>query len=96
MSLNPINDRVVVKLKNTNIEKKLKGIIMPETINELIVEGEVIAVGPGFLKDDGSYRQLDVVVGDNVMFHKASGTKVKINNIDYVIITESNIFGTIN
>ena len=90
----PLHDRVVVR--RISAEEKTKGgIIIPDTAKEKPQEGEVIAVGPGVRDEDGKYIALDVKAGDRVLFGKWSGTEVKIDGEDLLIMKESDIMGII-
>jgi chaperonin GroES len=89
----PLHDRVVVKRIDSE-EKTKGGIIIPDTAKEKPQEGEVIAVGPG-ARDDGKLVPLDVKVGDRILFGKWSGTEVKIDGVDLLIMKESDIMGVI-
>jgi chaperonin GroES len=94
MKFRPLHDRVVVKRVNAE-EKTSGGIIIPDTAKEKPMEGEVIAVGPGARSDDGKIHPLDVKAGDRVLFGKWSGTEVKIDGEDLLIMKESDIMGII-
>jgi chaperonin GroES len=93
-SFRPLHDRVVVKRVKEE-EKTKGGIIIPDTAQEKPQEGEVIAVGPGARDEDGEYIKMDVKVGDRVLFGKWSGTEVKIDGEDLLIMKESDIMGVI-
>ena len=90
----PLHDRVVVKRVKEE-EKTRGGIIIPETAQEKPQEGEVIAVGPGARDEDGERIEMDVEVGDRILFGKWSGTEVKIDGEDLLIMKESDIMGVI-
>ncbi len=90
----PLHDRVVVKRVKEE-EKTKGGIIIPDTAQEKPQEGEVIAVGPGARDEDGERIALDVKVGDRILFGKWSGTEVKIDGEDLLIMKESDIMGVI-
>ena len=90
----PLHDRVVVRRVDSE-EKTVGGIIIPDTAKEKPQEGEVVAVGPGARDDDGKLVALDVKQGDRVLFGKWSGTEVKINGEDLLIMKESDIMGII-
>ena len=94
MKFRPLHDRVVVKRLGEE-EKTAGGIIIPDTAQEKPMEGEVIAVGPGERSDDGKLTPLDVKAGDRILFGKWSGTEVKINGDDLLIMKESDIMGII-
>ena len=93
-SFRPLHDRVVVKRVKEE-EKTKGGIIIPETAQEKPQEGEVVAVGPGARDEDGERIALDVKVGDRVLFGKWSGTEVKIDGEDLLIMKESDIMGVV-
>jgi chaperonin GroES len=90
----PLHDRVVVKRVKEE-EKTKGGIIIPDTAQEKPQEGEVIAVGPGARDEDGERIALDVKVGDRILFGKWSGTEVKIDGEELLIMKESDIMGVI-
>jgi chaperonin GroES len=94
MKFRPLHDRVVVK----RLEEELKtkgGIIIPDTAAEKPQQGKVIAVGPGTRGDDGKITALDVKAGDRVLFGKWSGTEVKVDGEDLLIMKESDIMGVL-
>jgi len=92
MSFRPLHDRVLVK--RVEEESKTKGgIIIPDTAKEKPQEGEVVAIGGGAIKDDGSVRPLDVKVGDRILFGKWSGTEVTLSGDELIIMKESDILG---
>jgi chaperonin GroES len=91
MNLTPLHDRVIVK--PTAAEEKTKGgLIIPDTAKEKPQRGEVIAVGPGKVTEDGKMVTPSVKVGDSVLYGKYSGTEVTIDDTDYLIMRESDIF----
>ena len=90
----PLHDRVVVRRVKEE-EKTKGGIIIPDTAQEKPQEGEVIAVGPGARDEDGARIEMDVAVGDRILFGKWSGTEVKIDGEDLLIMKESDIMGVI-
>ena len=94
MSFRPLHDRVVVKRLDAE-EKTAGGIIIPDTAKEKPMEGEVIAAGPGARNEAGALVPLDVKAGDRVLFGKWSGTEVKLNGEDLLIMKESDIMGII-
>ena len=94
MRFKPLHDRVVVKRIDSD-EKTAGGIIIPDTAKEKPSEGEVIAVGPGEISDDGKIKQMNVKEGDKILFGKWSGTEVKLDGQDLLIIKESDIMGII-
>ncbi|MEQ8400896.1 MAG: co-chaperone GroES [Roseitalea porphyridii] len=94
MNFRPLHDRVVVRRVESE-EKTVGGIIIPDTAKEKPQEGEVIAVGPGGRDDDGDLIPMDVKAGDRVLFGKWSGTEVKLNGEDLLIMKESDIMGVL-
>ncbi|MBO6890580.1 MAG: co-chaperone GroES [Roseibium sp.] len=94
MAFRPLHDRVVVRRVDSE-EKTAGGIIIPDTAKEKPQEGEIIAVGTGARKDSGELIPLDVKAGDRVLFGKWSGTEVKIDGEDLLIMKESDIMGVI-
>lgn len=92
MTFRPLHDRVLVRRIEAE-EKTAGGIIIPDAAKEKPSEGEVIAVGEGTRDDDGDRIALDVKVGDKILFGKWSGTEVKINGEDLIIMKESDILG---
>ena len=95
MSFKPLHDRVVVRRIEED-EKTAGGIIIPDAAKEKPSEGEVVSVGPGGRDDDGDLIPLDVKAGDRVLFGKWSGTEVKIDGEDLLIMKESDIMGIID
>lgn len=91
----PLQDRVLVRRMEAE-ERTSGGIIIPETAKEKPIEGEVLAVGPGLRDEKNGVRPLDVKKGDRVLFGKWSGTEVKINGEDLLILKESDIFGILH
>ena len=94
MGFRPLHDRVVVRRVEAE-EKTAGGIIIPDTAKEKPMEGEVVAVGPGARGEDGKVQPLDVKSGDRVLFGKWSGTEVKLDSEDLIIMKESDIMGII-
>jgi len=94
MKFRPLHDRVLVKRVEQD-EKTPGGIIIPDTAQEKPMEGEVIAVGAGARGDDGALIPLDVKAGDRILFGKWSGTEVKINGEELLIMKESDLLGII-
>ncbi|MDR3049511.1 MAG: co-chaperone GroES [Elusimicrobiota bacterium] len=90
--IRPLGDRVLVKPTQAKEEKR-GGIIIPDTAKEKPQEGEIIAVGKGKVADDGKLIALDVKKGDKVLFGKYSGTEVKIDNENYLIMSQDDILG---
>jgi chaperonin GroES len=94
MKFRPLQDRVVVRRLEQE-EKTKGGIIIPDTAKEKPMEGEVIAVGPGARSEDGKIHPLDVKPGDKILFGKWSGTEIKIDGEELLIMKESDIMGII-
>jgi chaperonin GroES len=94
MNFRPLHDRVVVRRLEEE-QKTAGGIIIPDTAKEKPMQGEVIAVGPGAKNDKGEVSPLDVKAGDRVLFGKWSGTEVKIDGEELLIMKESDIMGII-
>ena len=94
MKFRPLHDRVVVE-RVTAEEKTAGGIIIPDTAKEKPQQGKIIAVGPGGRDENGKLIPMDVKAGDHVLFGKWSGTEVKIDGHDYLIMKESDIMGVL-
>jgi chaperonin GroES len=94
MNFRPLHDRVVVR-RITAEEKTAGGIIIPDTAKEKPMEGEVVAVGPGARNEQGQLVALDVKAGDRVLFGKWSGTEVKLNGEELLIMKETDIMGIV-
>jgi chaperonin GroES len=94
MSIRPLQDRIIVKRMKEE-EKTKGGIIIPDTAKEKPVEGKVIAVGNGKVLENGTVRKLDVKAGDTILFGKYSGTEVKIDGEDRLILREDDVLGVI-
>jgi chaperonin GroES len=94
MKFRPLHDRVVVRRLEQD-EKTAGGIIIPDTAKEKPQEGEIVAAGPGARGEDGEIHPLEVKAGDRVLFGKWSGTEVKIDGEELMIIKESDIMGVI-
>jgi len=94
MKVRPLQDRVIVK-RIAEEEKSRGGIIIPDTAKEKPGEGEVIAVGSGKANEKGQIRPLDVKKGDRVLFGKYSGSEIKVDGVDHVILREDEILGVI-
>ena len=94
MKFRPLHDRVLVR-RVAEEGKTAGGIIIPDTAKEKPMEGEVVAVGPGARSDDGEIRPLDVEVGDRVLFGKWSGTEIKLDGEELMIMKESDLMGII-
>ncbi|MBU1384881.1 co-chaperone GroES [Brevundimonas sp.] len=95
MAFRPLGDRVLVK--RVEEESKTKGgIIIPDTAKEKPQEGEVVSVGPGARDEDGKYIAMDLKAGDRILFGKWSGTEVKIDGDDLIIMKESDVLGVLS
>ena len=94
MGFRPLHDRVLIRRVEAE-EKSAGGIIIPDTAKEKPMEGEVVAVGPGARDESGKVQALDVKVGDRVLFGKWSGTEVKLDGEDLLIMKESDILGVL-
>ena len=94
MKFRPLHDRVVVQRVDAE-EKSKGGIIIPDTAKEKPQEGRVVAVGPGARDEAGKLQPLDVKAGDRVLFGKWSGTEIKLDGEDYLIMKESDIMGVL-
>jgi chaperonin GroES len=95
MSFRPLHDRVLIRRVEAE-EKTAGGIIIPDTAKEKPMEGEVVAVGPGARGEDGKIQPLDVKAGDRVLFGKWSGTEIKLDGEDLIIMKESDIMGIVD
>ena len=94
MGFRPLHDRVLIRRVEAE-EKTTGGIIIPDTAREKPMEGEVVAVGPGARGEDGKVQPLDVQAGDRVLFGKWSGTEVKLDGEELIIMKESDLMGII-
>ena len=95
MKLKPLGDRVVVKPKEPE-EVTKGGIILPDTAQEKPMEGEIVAVGTGRVADDGKLVKMELKVGDKILYGKYSGTEIKIDEQEYLIMRESDVYAIIN
>ena len=94
MKMKPLADRVVIKPSPAE-EKTKGGIILPDTAKEKPVIGEIVAVGPGKIADDGKKINMEVKVGDKVLYGKYSGTEVTVEGSEYLIMREADIFAIV-
>ena len=94
MKFRPLHDRVVVK-RVAEEEKTKGGIIIPDTAKEKPMEGEVVSVGPGARDEKGTLVAPDVKAGDRILFGKWSGTEIKLDGVEYLIMKESDIMGIV-
>jgi chaperonin GroES len=92
MSFRPLHDRVLIR-RVENEEKTKGGILIPDTAQEKPMEGEIIAAGPGARGEDGKVQPLDVKAGDRVLFGKWSGTEIKLEGEELIIMKESDLMG---
>ena len=95
MRFRPLHDRVVIRRLEQE-DRSAGGIIIPDTAQEKPMQGEVVAVGPGNRSEDGKLTPLDVEAGERILFGKYSGTEVKVDGEDLVIMRESDIMGVID
>ncbi len=95
MKIRPLQDRILVKRVEAE-EKTASGIIIPDNAKEKPMEGEVIAVGNGRILENGERTNLDVKVGDRVLFSKYAGSEVKVNGLEHLILREEDILGVID
>ena len=95
MKIKPLGDRVLVKPSDVEEEQSSGGIIIPDTAKEKPQEGAVVSVGPGKVADDGKTIKLTVKKGDKVLYSKYGGTEVKIEGVEHLIMSESDILGII-
>ncbi|WP_029087138.1 co-chaperone GroES [Brevundimonas aveniformis] len=95
MAFRPLGDRVLVKRVQEE-EKTAGGIIIPDNAKEKPQEGEVVAVGPGARDDDGDFIKMELSVGDRILFGKWSGSEVKIDGQDLIIMKESDVLGVLS
>ena len=95
MAFRPLHDRILVRRIEAD-EKTAGGIIIPDTAKEKPQEGEVIAVGPGARNEAGQLQPLDVKPGDRILFGKWSGTEIKLDGEDLIIMKESDVMGVID
>jgi chaperonin GroES len=95
MNIRPLHDRVVVK-REPHESKSAGGIVIPDTAGEKPTFGRVVAVGQGKVLENGQTRSLDINVGDRVLFGKYSGTEVKVNNEELVVMREDDVMAVVN
>ena len=96
MKLQPLGDRVVVKAVEDNESRTASGLVIPDTAKEKPQIGEVIAVGPGARDDDGDRMEMEVSVGDRVLYSKFAGTEVKLDGDEYLVLSERDILAIVN
>jgi chaperonin GroES len=95
MKIRPLQDRVIVKRLDEQVEKSRGGIIIPDTAKEKPQQGKIIAVGKGKTNDDGKVQPLDVKVGDVILFGKYSGSEIKLDGDEHLIMREEDILGVV-
>src|SRR3954453_6518527 len=94
-NITPLHDRVIIRRIEDNVNQTAGGLFIPDSAKEKPQEGEVIAAGAGKYKEDGSRQTLDVKAGDRVLFGKYSGSEVKLDNEEFLIMREDEILGVI-
>ena len=94
-TIKPLHDRVIIRRIDESAEKTAGGLFIPDTAKEKPQEGEVIAAGDGKYKEDGTRQQLDVKAGDRVLFGKYSGSEIKLDGEEFLIMREDEILGVI-
>ncbi len=94
MKIRPLHDRVVVRRLEEE-RKTAGGIVIPDSATEKPIQGEIVAVGPGKILENGDVRSLDVKVGDTVLFGKYAGTEVKVEGDELVVMKEDDIMGVV-
>jgi len=96
LKIQPLGDRLVVKVAEVAAEKTKSGLYVPDTAKEKPQEGEVLAVGPGAFNDKGERMPMDVAVGDKIIFSKYGGTEIKIDGEEYLVMSQRDILAKIN
>ena len=96
MNIRPLHDRIVVKRIEQSDEKTAGGLIIPDSAKEKPQEGEVVAVGNGKRNDEGKVLPLDVKAGDRILFGKYSGSDIKLDGVEYMIMREDEVLGVID
>jgi chaperonin GroES len=95
-NITPLHDRVIIKRIEDNVNQTAGGLFIPDTAKEKPQEGEVIAAGSGKYKEDGTRQALDVKAGDRVLFGKYSGSEIKLDGEEFIIMREDEILGIIS
>ena len=95
-NITPLHDRVIIRRIEDNVNQTAGGLFIPDTAKEKPQEGEVIAAGQGKYKEDGTRQALDVKAGDRVLFGKYSGSEIKLDGEEFIIMREDEILGIIN
>ena len=96
MKLRPLGDRVVVKAEEDLEQRTPSGLVIPDTAKEKPQIGEVLAVGPGALDDDGDRLPMDVSVGDRVLYSKYAGTEVKLDGVEYLVLSARDLLAIVS
>jgi chaperonin GroES len=96
MKLQPLGDRVVVKANDEQDQRTASGLVIPDTAKEKPQIGEVIAVGPGALGDDGERLPMDIKEGDNVLYSKFAGTEVKLSGDEYLVLSSRDLLAIVS
>ena len=96
MRIQPLSDKLVVKVMEVTEEKTKRGLYVPDTAKEKPQEGEVLAVGPGAMNDQGERLPMTVAIGDRVIFSKYAGTEIKLDGEEYLIMAERDILAKLN
>ncbi|MDD3272069.1 MAG: co-chaperone GroES [Syntrophomonadaceae bacterium] len=96
MRIQPLSDKLVIKVMEVTEEKTKSGLYVPDTAKEKPQEGEVLAVGPGAMNDQGERLPMTVAVGDRVIFSKYAGTEIKLDGEEYLIMAERDILAKLN
>src|SRR3954464_92520 len=94
--IRPLHDRVIIRRIEDNVNQTAGGLFIPDTAKEKPQEGEVIAVGEGKYKEDGTRQTVDVKAGDRILFGKYSGSEIKLDGEEYLIMREDEILGIIS
>jgi chaperonin GroES len=95
MKLRPLGDRVVIKAEEDLEQRTPSGLVIPDTAKEKPQIGEVLAVGPGALDDDGDRLPMDVSVGDKVLYSKYAGTEVKFDGVEYLVLSARDLLAIV-
>ena len=95
MKLQPLGDRVVVKAEEEQDQRTPSGLVIPDTAKEKPQIGEIVAVGPGALDDDGDRLPMDVSVGDKVLYSKFAGTEVKFEGVEYLVLSSRDLLAIV-
>ena len=95
MNIRPLHDRIVVKRIDESADKTASGLFIPDSAKEKPQEGEVVAVGNGKRTEDGKVLPMDLKAGDRILFGKYSGSDIKVDNVEYMIMREDEVLGVI-